>query len=125
MLRLLGPDVVRVVAKEGDDVILPCHSSPKQNLENGLFDWKTDVSGETEVFLYHSGVHYNNGRLGQSEQFIGRVSHFPEQLKNGNASIMIQKAKVADSGIYECIFPHHQPETQKFSIELLVGECFH
>ena len=91
-----------------------------------LFDWRKNgqKDGQKEVFLYDDGEHYNNGRQGQDEQFKGRVSHFQDQLMNGNASIKIQNTKMADSGSYSCDFPHLQP-SQTFYIELVVGECFH
>ena len=75
-----------------------------------------------EVFLYSKRDHYNNGRGGQDKQFEGRVFHFPDQLKSGNASIVIKKTKVEDSGIYTCHFPSFLT-TQH--IHLTVGECFH
>lgn len=119
MLRPSEPGVVTVVAEEGSDVILPCSLSTKENIGFKLFDWKKD--GPKEVFLYDAGIHYNNGRSGQDEQFKGRVSHFEDELKNGNASIIIRHTKMADSGNYSCIFPRLQPK-QIFHISLLVGE---
>ncbi|XP_070848556.1 V-set domain-containing T-cell activation inhibitor 1-like [Chaetodon trifascialis] len=106
-----------VVVEEGRDVMLPCFLSTKKNIEGELFDWKKD--GQKEVFLYDAGVHYNNGRSGQDEQFKGRVSHFQDELKLGNASIIIRNTKVADSGNYTCAFPRLQSQT--FLIELVVG----
>ncbi|XP_008289495.1 V-set domain-containing T-cell activation inhibitor 1-like, partial [Stegastes partitus] len=79
--------------------------------------WKKD--GRQEVFLYDAGTHYNNGRPGQDEQFKGRVSHFPDELRHGNASISIRNTRQSDSGSYTCHFPHIQQ--QRFHIELLVG----
>ncbi|XP_076602136.1 butyrophilin-like protein 1 [Chaetodon auriga] len=107
-----------VVVKEGSDALLPCSLSTKENIEGKLFDWKKD--GEKEVFMYEAGVHDNNGRPGQDEQFKGRVSHFEDELKLGNASIIIRNTKVDDSGSYTCDFPHLQPR-QTFIIELVVG----
>lgn len=104
---------------EGSDVVLPCSPSPKQNIDQAVFDWKKD--GHTEVFFRESGKHYNNGRTGQDEQFRGRVSHFPEGLKFGNASITIRDTKVADSGEYTCVFPRINGG-QTLKIKLLVGE---
>ncbi|XP_076602183.1 CD276 antigen homolog [Chaetodon auriga] len=104
-----------VVVEEGRDVILPCSLST--NVQSELFDWKKD--GQKEVFLYDAGVHYNNGRSGQDEQFKGRVSHFQDELKLGNASIIIRNTKVADSGSYTCDFPRLQPR-QTFHIQLVV-----
>ncbi|XP_070848496.1 butyrophilin subfamily 2 member A1-like isoform X2 [Chaetodon trifascialis] len=109
----------RVVVKEGSDALLPCSLSTERNIIGELFDWKKD--GQREVFMYEPGVHYNNGRSGQDEQFKPRVSHFQDELKNGNASIIIRNTKVADSGNYTCVFPHLQPQSQTFLIELVVG----
>ena len=105
------------MVKEGSDVVLRC--SIDINVESKLFDWKKD--GQKEVFMYDAGVHYNNGRTGQDEQFRGRVSHFKDELKHGNASIKIRNTKVADSGDYSCDFPRLQPR-KRFNIKLVVGE---
>ncbi|XP_038552533.1 V-set domain-containing T-cell activation inhibitor 1-like isoform X3 [Micropterus salmoides] len=113
-----GSGVVRVVVEEGSDAILPCSLSTKENAEEKLFDWKKD--GPKEIFFYDGGLHYNNGRPGQDHQFKGRVSHFQDELKYGNASIIIRNTKVTDSGNYSCDFPRFQPR-QIFNIQLLVG----
>ncbi|CAJ1051171.1 butyrophilin subfamily 2 member A2-like isoform X2 [Xyrichtys novacula] len=102
------------------DVVLPCSLSSKENIESKLFDWKKD--GHIEVFMYDGGLIYGNGLSGQDKQFEGRVSHFGDELKNGNASIKITKAKVSDSGIYSCDFPRLQPR-QTFNIQLVVSAC--
>ncbi|XP_030275716.1 butyrophilin subfamily 1 member A1-like isoform X3 [Sparus aurata] len=109
-------DAVRVVVEEGSDAVLPCLIST-EDLEGNKFDWKKD--DQKEVFMYDAGIHHNNGRPGQDEQFKGRVSHFQDQLMNGNASIKITRTKMADSGTYSCDFPRHQPR-QTFNIELVV-----
>ncbi|XP_045899251.1 butyrophilin subfamily 1 member A1-like isoform X2 [Micropterus dolomieu] len=113
-----GSGVVRVVVKEGSDAILPCSLNTKENAESKLFDWKKD--GGKEVFFYDAGLHSNNGRPGQDQQFKGRVSHFQDELKFGNASIKIRNTKVTDSGDYTCDFPRLQPR-QIFHIQLVVG----
>ncbi|KAA8577587.1 hypothetical protein FQN60_006051, partial [Etheostoma spectabile] len=77
--------------------------------------------GLKEVFLYVAGKHYNNGLVGQSEEFKGRVFHFQDELKHGNASIIIRNTKISDSGVYRCDFPRLQPR-QTFYIQLVVGE---
>ncbi|XP_049893531.1 uncharacterized protein LOC126385698 isoform X2 [Epinephelus moara] len=110
-----GPTVISVY--EGDAAPLPCSLSTKKNIESEMFEWKKD--GQKEVFLYDAGT--INGRAGQSEEFIGRVFHFPDNLKHGDASITIRNTKVTDSGNYTCDFPHLQPR-QTFHIELEVVE---
>ncbi|XP_078027856.1 CD276 antigen homolog isoform X1 [Epinephelus lanceolatus] len=116
-----GPAVVTV--EQDRDVILPCSLSTKENIESKLFDWKKAAQKDgknKEVFFYDAGIHYNNGRAGQSEEFKGRVFHFPGELKHGNASIIIRNTKMADSGDYTCVFPHLQTR-QTFHIKLVVG----
>ncbi|XP_042262463.1 butyrophilin subfamily 2 member A2-like isoform X2 [Thunnus maccoyii] len=110
--------VVEVNAAEGSDAILPCSLSTKERITSKVFDWKKDH--QKEVFFYEAGKHYNDGRSGQDEQFEGRVSHFPEELKSGNASIIIRNTRMEDSGVYTCFFPHLQP-SQLFQIKLVVG----
>ncbi|XP_026163061.1 butyrophilin-like protein 1 isoform X2 [Mastacembelus armatus] len=113
-----GTGDVTVKVKEGDDAILPCSLSTRENIVQKLFHWRKD--GQKEVFLYDAGVHYNNGRTGQDEQFRGRVSHFPDQLQFGNASIVIRNTKVTDSGNYTCDFPHLETRRLIFHISLIV-----
>ncbi|XP_056258762.1 butyrophilin-like protein 10 isoform X3 [Seriola aureovittata] len=107
-----GPEIK---VKEGSDVTLPCNIAG--NIESKRFMWKKD--NQTEVYLYDAGLSSSKDLSGQSDQFKGRVSHFPEKLKNGDASIKIRKTKVADSGNYTCEFKHLP--NQKFLTKLLVG----
>ncbi|XP_026163072.1 butyrophilin subfamily 2 member A2-like isoform X2 [Mastacembelus armatus] len=112
-----GPDVIKMVVKEGDDAILPCSLSTRENIVQKLFDWKRD--GQKEVFLYDAGVTYGKDHPGQDEQFKQRVFHFPDQLPFGDASIVIRNTKVTDSGNYTCDFPRLQPRRRGL-IELVV-----
>ncbi|XP_039468622.1 CD276 antigen homolog [Oreochromis aureus] len=117
-----GPPDTRVIVMEDDDVILPCSLSTNQNIEKELFVWKKEGTvPQKEVFMYVGGKHYNNGLPGQDEQFRDRVSHFPEELKYGNASIRIKQTKLEDKGIYTCIFPDIKPSGKTSRIELVVG----
>ncbi|XP_078103465.1 butyrophilin-like protein 1 [Sander vitreus] len=112
-----GPKVITV--EEGSDVTLPCSLRTKEDIWSTWFIWKKTDDGQ-KVFLYCYGDLYSDQRPGQSEQFKGRVSHFPDELKQGNASIIIRNTRRADSGIYRCYFPYiHTP--QEFYIKLVVG----
>uniref|UniRef100_A0A3B4YG13 Ig-like domain-containing protein n=1 Tax=Seriola lalandi dorsalis TaxID=1841481 RepID=A0A3B4YG13_SERLL len=106
------PEIIKVT--EGSDVTLPC--SIIEDITKKRFEWKTD--DQKEVFMYDNGSYSGQGLSGQSEQFKGRVSHFPGELKNGDASIMIRNTKVADSGNYTCEFQHLS--NQIFLLKLLV-----
>lgn len=116
MFSLLGS---RVIVKEDGNALLSC-SLNNMNIKPMLFDWRKDKD-RLQVFMYDHGTLHNKGPPNQAEQFKGRVSHFPEELEHGNASIRIENTKVADSGNYTCEFPHIQPE-KIFHIELIVGE---
>ncbi|XP_039654154.1 V-set and immunoglobulin domain-containing protein 1-like isoform X2 [Perca fluviatilis] len=118
--QLNRPTVISV--EGGADVMLPCSPSTKEDIEYKLFVWRKVAQkddGLKEVFDYNAGSHYNNGLDGQSEAFKGRVSHFPEELEHGNASIIIRNTKISDSGEYTCDFPQLKPP-QTFYIELVV-----
>uniref|UniRef100_A0A3Q4GFJ7 Ig-like domain-containing protein n=1 Tax=Neolamprologus brichardi TaxID=32507 RepID=A0A3Q4GFJ7_NEOBR len=122
MFCLSGTPVTRVTVKEDDGVILPCSLSTNENIESMLFDWKIEGTvPQKNVFLYDDGKYYNNGLSGQDEEFKDRVSHFPEELKHGNASIRIKKTRLEDNGTYLCKFPKLKPEIRTFHIELVVG----
>ncbi|XP_049445816.1 uncharacterized protein LOC125896893 isoform X2 [Epinephelus fuscoguttatus] len=111
-----GPAVVKV--EQDSDAVLPCSLSSTENIESYRFEWKkpAQIDGrQKEVFFYDAGITYDSGY----EEFKGRVSHFPEELKHGNASIIIRNTKVTDSGNYTCVFPNLQPP-QTFHIKLVV-----
>ncbi|XP_041672738.1 V-set domain-containing T-cell activation inhibitor 1-like isoform X2 [Cheilinus undulatus] len=112
-------DVQRVEVKEGDDAVLLCSTNPKMNLEPTVFHWKTPDENGLEVYFYDNGVYSGKGSTGQDRRFVNRVSHFQDELKNGNASIKITKTEVDDSGNYTCIFPFPQP-SQMYYIQLVV-----
>ncbi|XP_033939651.1 uncharacterized protein [Pseudochaenichthys georgianus] len=123
---------VRVVVREGGEALFPV--SINMSAERLLFDWKKVAPGGEllqEVFMYDNGVHYNNGRSGgQSPQFKGRVSHFPAELRHGNASIVIRNTTAADRGNYTCYFPRLQtPQTFYFELDVVsktpVSDSFH
>ncbi|CAI5686574.1 unnamed protein product [Oreochromis niloticus] len=115
-----GTPVARVTVREDDDVILPCSLDTNENIESMLFDWVKEEPRK-EVFMYRNRNHYNNGLPGQDVEFKGRVSHFPEELKYGNASIKLKQTRVEDNGTYTCIFPDIKPSEKIFRIELVVG----
>ncbi|KAM9333892.1 butyrophilin-like protein 1, partial [Symphorus nematophorus] len=110
------PTVVTV--REGSEAVLPCSIIPEQNIASDVFEWKKD--GQKEVFSYERGKLYGSGLDGQDEQFKGRVSHFPDQLQFGKASIVIRDTKSSDSGTYTCDFSPDEPNRQTFNIELVV-----
>ncbi|TDH13497.1 hypothetical protein EPR50_G00033480 [Perca flavescens] len=122
MVFLYDKGLTVLKVEEGSDVTLPCSLITKEDIRSTRFNWKKmsqNDESQMEVFLY------NKDELpGQSEQFKGRVSHFPDELEQGNASITITDTTKADSGVYRCIVPLIQ-KPQIFYIKLdVVGEYF-
>uniref|UniRef100_A0A672G930 Ig-like domain-containing protein n=1 Tax=Salarias fasciatus TaxID=181472 RepID=A0A672G930_SALFA len=113
-----GSEVIRKIVKEDQDALLFC-ALDGTNIAEDVFDWKTDGSSRHEVFVYR-GSSYGDHLPGQDAHFKDRVFHFPEQLAVGNASIVIRKTQVTDSGNYTCYFPFHEPR-RRAQYELIVG----
>ncbi|MEQ2159950.1 hypothetical protein GOODEAATRI_028461 [Goodea atripinnis] len=113
------PDQTPITIKEDENVILPCSFST--SLTDKRIDWKKD--GE-DVFLYEMG---EVNPSSQDEQFKGRISHFPDEVKSGNASITIKQAKVSDSGTYTCLYLNQGQTLPSgtHQIVLTVGEYFY
>ncbi|XP_027140931.1 selection and upkeep of intraepithelial T-cells protein 2 isoform X3 [Larimichthys crocea] len=108
------PGVVKVFVQEDSDAILPCSPSTKESLVFKTFDWIKENDRQRDVFLYQSGVTKTG-----ADKFKDRVSYFTDELKNGNASIIIGNAKMEDSGNYTCIFLYLVPR-ESFHVELVV-----
>uniref|UniRef100_A0A8D0AC61 Ig-like domain-containing protein n=1 Tax=Sander lucioperca TaxID=283035 RepID=A0A8D0AC61_SANLU len=114
-----------IKVKEGADATLPCSLGPKEDLQLTWFVWEKTDDGQ-KVFLCYKGDLYSDGRPGQSEQFKDRVSHFPDELKQGNASIIIRNTTRADSGDYRCSFPFTQkPQEFYIKLDVVVGIELH
>ena len=109
-----GARPIKIEVKEGNDAILQC-SINSTDIRQVLFDWKKD---KKDVFMY------DQGKVHTYKQFRGRVSHFPDDLELGNASIRIRATKFTDSGNYTCDFPRLVP-VRRSNIVLVVGEFFH
>uniref|UniRef100_A0A668ULV4 Ig-like domain-containing protein n=2 Tax=Oreochromis aureus TaxID=47969 RepID=A0A668ULV4_OREAU len=99
-----------VIVKDGADAILPCSLGTNENIEYVRFEW-TKERTEKQVYIHDTGADY-------SPALPGRVSHFKDDLKNGNASIKINNVQLEDGGNYTCSFP---TSGKTFRIELVVG----
>ncbi|XP_058487982.1 butyrophilin subfamily 3 member A2-like isoform X2 [Solea solea] len=110
--------VSRTYVKEGEDVVLHCSSVDNQSLKNSLISWK-NINGK-ELFLYELGHHTEDGWCCQDEQYGGRVSLFYDELKNGNASMILRDMRIEDTGIYTCDLPGLSSGRKIFTMELIV-----
>ncbi|XP_059495503.1 uncharacterized protein LOC132206215 [Stegostoma tigrinum] len=77
----------RILADEGQSVLIPCEWTGNVSLTIGSFKWLKD------------GAEVSN----QTAKYTGRV-HRPQQdfIHSRNASLLLKELKVTDSGMYRC-----------------------
>ncbi|KAK2899566.1 hypothetical protein Q8A73_012695 [Channa argus] len=112
--RLIGSPQP-VVAKVGDDIILPCHLEPAVDIATKMLEWTRSDLKPTYVYIWYAGQDYVNMK---NLSYKGRTSLFTDELKRGNISLKLSNVKLADEGKYRCYIPDRNEES---FIDLVVG----
>ncbi|CAI5697369.1 unnamed protein product [Oreochromis niloticus] len=112
--QLIGPSQA-LVARAGDDVILPCHVEPAYDVSTKTLEWTR--SSLDPRFVYVSRANQEIKKL-KNPSFKGRTSLFVDEIKNGNISLKISKVKFDDTGTYKCYIPDLEKEA---FVELVVA----
>uniref|UniRef100_A0AAX7THC2 Ig-like domain-containing protein n=1 Tax=Astatotilapia calliptera TaxID=8154 RepID=A0AAX7THC2_ASTCA len=112
--QLIGPSQA-LVARAGDDVILPCHLEPAYDVSIKTLEWTR--SSLDPRFVYVSRASQEIEKL-KNPSFKGRTSLFVDELKYGNISLKISKVKFDDTGTYKCYIPEMEKEA---FVELVVA----
>uniref|UniRef100_A0A3Q0RSR9 Ig-like domain-containing protein n=1 Tax=Amphilophus citrinellus TaxID=61819 RepID=A0A3Q0RSR9_AMPCI len=107
-----------VKANVGQEVILPCHLEPPFNVSTLTVEWKRN---NTFVHLYRSR---KDDPTSQDNQFKGRTSLFPEEMKKGNISLLLRNVSQADEGLYICHVPKLHSQVRKGNITLTENHHF-
>lgn len=114
-----------VSAVEGDDVVLPCHVEPKENVAELPLEWakvRSDLQALPEVVKY---VHvYRDAQElldMKAPSYHGRTTLSDEGLTRGDMSLGISNVTRADSGRYRC----YLPTLERFTLVRLLGELRH
>ncbi|XP_062301372.1 lamin-A-like [Scomber scombrus] len=110
--RLIG-STHPIVARVGDDIILPCHLEPAVNVFADTLEWRRS---DLDIFVHvrRSGQEFVKAK---GPSYRGRTSLFIEELKRGNISLKLSQVTLSDKGTYKC----HIPDMKKqFSVELVV-----
>ncbi|KAK1154853.1 myelin-oligodendrocyte glycoprotein-like [Acipenser oxyrinchus oxyrinchus] len=87
-----------VIAEPGDDVILPCHISPRLSAVDMEVRWFREKF-DRPVHLY---MNQNNLLETQDSDYQGRTALSPEALQTGDISLKLRNLQPSDSGIYTC-----------------------
>uniref|UniRef100_A0A668UPP1 Ig-like domain-containing protein n=1 Tax=Oreochromis aureus TaxID=47969 RepID=A0A668UPP1_OREAU len=99
--QVVGPHQP-VVALVDDDVILPCHVEPAEDVTAQILEWTRSDLNPRFVHVWRSGQDLVNTR---NPSYRGRTSLFINELKNGNISLKLSRVKLSDGGTYECSVP--------------------
>ncbi|XP_039456911.1 butyrophilin subfamily 1 member A1-like [Oreochromis aureus] len=99
--QVVGPHQP-VVAFVDDDVILPCHVEPAEDVTAEILEWTRSDLNPRFVHVWRSGQDLVNTR---NPSYRGRTSLFINELKHGNISLKLSRVKLSDEGTYECSFP--------------------
>ncbi|XP_042073135.1 butyrophilin subfamily 2 member A2, partial [Haplochromis burtoni] len=99
--QVVGPHQP-VVALVDDDVILPCHVEPAEDVTAEILEWTRSDLNPRFVHVWRSGQDLVNTR---NPSYRGRSSLFINELKRGNISLKLSKVKLSDEGTYECSIP--------------------
>ncbi|XP_076738763.1 butyrophilin subfamily 3 member A2-like isoform X3 [Maylandia zebra] len=104
--RLIGPNQP-ITATAGEDITLPCHLVPGENVAAMTLEWTRPDLDPRFVFLWRAGQDLINMK---NPSYIGRSSLFTDELKHGNISLKLCKVKPADEGRYRCHIPEKNEE---------------
>ncbi|XP_069775670.1 butyrophilin subfamily 1 member A1-like [Narcine bancroftii] len=86
------------VFRAGEDVVLECQMVPLASLDALEVRWFRSSTDST-VHLYTNG-HDQPGV--QDEVYRGRTELFQDEFPHGNASLLLKRTKVSDTGSYTC-----------------------
>lgn len=118
-----------ILAVESDDVILPCHVEPPDDMDPFVLEWSKlkqhpDPNGTlAEVDFVH--VYRDAQELLElkTPSYFGRTSLLDDGLRHGDMSLRISNVTEADSGRYRCYIPTLDKQNQ--FIVSLIGELCH
>lgn len=95
--RVIGPDHP-VTATVGEDIVLPCHLSPRMSAENMEVIWfRSKLS--SAVHLYRDGKDQTED---QASEYWGRTVFLRDSITNGSVSLRIHNIRPSDEGQYRC-----------------------
>ncbi|XP_050925621.1 butyrophilin-like protein 10, partial [Lates calcarifer] len=111
--QLIGPSQP-IVATVGDDVILPCHLDPAEDVGTMILEWTRPDLKPIYVHMRRAG----QDLVDKHPSYKGRTSLFINELKHGNISLKLSKVKLSDGGTYHCFIPKLD---KRSSVELVVA----
>ncbi|XP_043384750.1 butyrophilin subfamily 3 member A3 isoform X3 [Chelonia mydas] len=116
--RVIGPDQP-VTAIVGEDIVLPCHLSPRMSAENMEVIW---FQSQLSQFVHR----YSDGKdqtEDQTPEYQGRTVFLRDSIANGSVSLRIHNIRPSDEGQYRC-FVQSLTFYNEATLELKVADVF-
>ncbi|MGH0142386.1 UNVERIFIED_CONTAM: hypothetical protein FKN15_035986 [Acipenser sinensis] len=88
-----------VIAEAGDDVILPCHFSPRVSAVDMQVRWFRKRPDK----LVHLYLNKKDQLSRQDSEYRGRTALHPSALETGDISLHLTNLRHSDTGIYNCL----------------------
>ncbi|XP_054039651.1 butyrophilin subfamily 1 member A1-like [Rissa tridactyla] len=95
--RVVGPDRP-LLATVGQDVVLPCHLSPRADARSLEIRWIRHQFSEI-VHLYRNGEDLDGAQM---EEYIGRTKLVRDGLSGGTLDLRLTGVRPSDDGQYVC-----------------------
>ncbi|XP_072493697.1 butyrophilin-like protein 2 isoform X2 [Notamacropus eugenii] len=96
---VIGP-AEPILVKLNEDVLLPCHLSPKMSAEHMELSWFRSHFSDA-VFVYRNGKAQDEE---QAVEYRGRIELVKDTIAEGNVTLRIRSVRLSDSGQYWCRF---------------------
>ncbi|XP_065420655.1 butyrophilin subfamily 1 member A1-like isoform X2 [Chrysemys picta bellii] len=96
--KVVGPDHP-VTAIVGEEIVLPCHLSPRMSAEKMEVTW---FRSQISPFVHH----YSDGKDQYGQQmpeYQGRTELLKDGLTNGSVALRIFSIRLSDEGQYHCL----------------------
>nr|XP_048724912.1 butyrophilin subfamily 2 member A2-like isoform X2 [Caretta caretta] len=97
--KVIGPDHP-VMATAGEDIVLPCHLSPRVSAESMEVRWYRSQFYAL-VHLYRDGDTQNERQM---PEYQGRTEFLRGDIANGSVALRIRHVRPSDEGQYRCFF---------------------
>ncbi|NXJ72947.1 BT1A1 protein, partial [Rostratula benghalensis] len=96
-LSVVGP-VRPLLATVGQDIVLPCHLSPRRDARSLEIRWIRYQVSET-VLLYREGEDQYGEQM---DEYVGRTELSRDGLSSGSLDLRISGVRPSDDGLYVC-----------------------
>uniref|UniRef100_A0A3Q1F4M1 Butyrophilin subfamily 1 member A1-like n=1 Tax=Acanthochromis polyacanthus TaxID=80966 RepID=A0A3Q1F4M1_9TELE len=107
-LLISGENTDQFVTTLGDDIILPCHLEPAEDLTEMTLEWSRPDLEPRFVYVWRSGLELESKK---HKTFQGRTMLFTEELQHGNISLRLNRVTPSDNGTYSCYIPTLEKQT--------------